>query len=95
MAEVISLTGSWVASPIISKLLNEGYSYLGINMASTIDKLETTILYQFQEVINSAERSQHKSNMDKWLRRLKEAMYDAEDAIDLYKYCLLQQQVHQ
>lgn len=101
MAEALALAGaSWamsmagcVASPIVSRLLNEGFSCLGIDIAARIDKLEAAILRQFQEVIDAAQRSEHKSNLEKWLRRLKEAMYEAEDALDLYKYRLLQQKV--
>ncbi|XP_078148999.1 putative disease resistance protein RGA4 [Carex rostrata] len=98
MAEAVALAGAmsvtrWVASPIISKLLKEGFSCLGIDMASQINKLEAIIIPQFQEVIDAAERTEHKSNLEKWLRRLKEAMYEAEDALDLYKSRLLQQKV--
>ncbi|XP_078150744.1 disease resistance protein RGA2-like [Carex rostrata] len=83
----------WVLSPIISKLLNEGFSYLGIDVADGIDKLEATIFPQLQEVIDAAEKHGDKSKMEKWLRRLKNAMYEAEDALDFYKYRLLQQKV--
>ncbi|XP_078151139.1 disease resistance protein RGA2-like isoform X2 [Carex rostrata] len=99
MAEVVAarcaLTmAKWVASPIISKLLKEGYSYLEMDVAARIDKLEATILPQLQEVIDAAEKHGHKSNMEKWLRRLKDAMYEAEDALDFYKSRLLQQKNH-
>ncbi|XP_078150804.1 putative disease resistance protein RGA4, partial [Carex rostrata] len=99
MAEALALAGArwgmsiagWVASPIISKLLNQGFSYLGMDVAARIEKLEATILPQFQEVIDAAEKHSCKTNLEKWLRRLKDAMYEAEDALDLYKYRLLQQ----
>ncbi|KAF3338944.1 rp1-4 protein [Carex littledalei] len=99
MAEALALAGAswgmsiagWVASPIISKLLNQGFSYLEMDVAARIETLEVTILPQFQEVIDVAEKHGYKSNMEKWLRRLKDAMYEAEDAIDFYKSRLLQQ----
>ncbi|XP_078150745.1 putative disease resistance protein RGA4 [Carex rostrata] len=94
MAEALALSmAKWVASPIISKLLNEGFSYLGMDMADGINKLEATIFPQLQEVIDAAEKHGDKSKKEKWLRRLKDAMYEAEDALDFYKYRLLQQKV--
>ncbi|XP_078151137.1 putative disease resistance protein RGA4 isoform X2 [Carex rostrata] len=99
MAEALALGGAswgmsiagWVASPIISKLLNQGFSYLEMDVAARIEKLEATILPQFQEVIDAAEKHGCKSNLEKWLRRLKDAMYEAEDALDFYKSRLFQQ----
>ena len=94
MAEALALSvAKWVASPIISKLLNEGFSYLGMDVADGINKLEANIFPQLQEVIDAAEKHDDKSKMEKWLIRLKDAMYEAEDALDFYKYRLLRQKV--
>ncbi|XP_072965926.1 putative disease resistance protein RGA4 [Typha angustifolia] len=95
MAEALALHGAkLVASPIISGLLKEGFSYLGIDVSTNLQDLETTILPQFQLVIEATERSsEHKSKLEQWLRKLKNALYEAEDVIDLYKYQLLEEKV--
>ncbi|XP_073000182.1 putative disease resistance protein RGA3 [Typha latifolia] len=95
MAEALALTGAkLVASPIITRLLNEGFSYFGINTSTRLRDLGTTILPQFQLMIETAERSrEHKNELEQWLRKLKDALYEAEDVLDLYKYQLLKEKV--
>ncbi|XP_073000184.1 disease resistance protein RGA2-like [Typha latifolia] len=95
MAEALALQGAkMVASPIISSLLREGFSYLGIGVSTNLRDLEATILPQFQLMIEAAERSnEHRSELEQWLRRLKDALYEAEDMLDLYKYQLLEEKV--
>ncbi|XP_072999060.1 disease resistance protein RGA2-like isoform X5 [Typha latifolia] len=100
MAEAAALAGlGWVASPIVTKLLNEGFTYLSdegcscLGVNHRLENLETTILPQFQLVIEAAEKSVHKTKMERWLRRLKYALYEAEDTLDLYKYQLLKKKV--
>ncbi|XP_072999780.1 putative disease resistance RPP13-like protein 1 isoform X2 [Typha latifolia] len=95
MAEALVLEGAkWVASTIISSLLKEGFSYLGVDVSTKLQNLETTILPQFQLLIKAAERSNEpKSELEQWLRKLKDALYEAEDMLDLYKYQLLKEKV--
>ncbi|XP_072964693.1 disease resistance protein RGA2-like [Typha angustifolia] len=95
MAEALALQGvKIVASPIISSLLREGFSYLGINVSTNLRDLEATILPQFQLMIEAAERSnKNKSELEQWMRKLKDALYEAENVLDLYKYQLLKKKV--
>ncbi|XP_073000190.1 putative disease resistance protein RGA4 [Typha latifolia] len=104
MAEMAALAGAgWVVSPIVTRLLNEGFSYLhdkglsclgGISITDRLENLETTILPQFQLVIEAAEKSEHKTKLKRWLKKLKDAMYEAKDVLDLYQYQLLEKKVH-
>ncbi|XP_073009180.1 putative disease resistance protein RGA4 [Typha latifolia] len=101
MAEAVVISvASWVASPIVSRLLTEGLNYLGelgdADVKERLENLETTILPQFHLVIEAAERSNddHKAKLKLWLRKLKDAVYEAEDMLDLCKYQLLEEKVH-
>ncbi|XP_072965423.1 disease resistance protein RGA2-like [Typha angustifolia] len=104
MAETAALAGAgWVVSPIVTRLLNEGFSYLddkglsclgGISITDRLENLETTVLPQFQLVIEAVEKSEHKIKLKRWLKKLKDAMYEAEDVLDLYQYQLLEKKVH-
>ncbi|XP_072954316.1 putative disease resistance protein RGA3 isoform X2 [Typha angustifolia] len=101
MAEAAAISvASWVASPIVSRLLTEGFNCLGelgdADVKERLENLETTILPQFHLVIEAAERSNddHKAKLKLWLRKLKDAMYEAEDMLDLCKYQLLEEKVH-
>ncbi|XP_073007483.1 putative disease resistance protein RGA3 [Typha latifolia] len=96
MAEAAALAGAgWVASPIVSRLLSEGFSYLGdTSIKDRLENLETTILPQFQLEIEAAERSKHKTKLKLWLRKLKNAIYEAEEMLDLYQYELPEQKVN-
>ncbi|XP_020097172.1 putative disease resistance RPP13-like protein 1 [Ananas comosus] len=91
-AAILAVLG-WVASPLVAKLLNEGYLSLGINAEKKLEKMRDTVLPVLKSVIEKAEGSPHRSEVEGWLQRLKDAYDGAEDALDLLHYGRLGRQV--
>uniref|UniRef100_A0A0D9XQT1 NB-ARC domain-containing protein n=1 Tax=Leersia perrieri TaxID=77586 RepID=A0A0D9XQT1_9ORYZ len=58
-------------------------------MAKELDNLLITIMPQFRWVIKAAEGSPRRVELERWLWKLKEAFYDAEDLLDMHEYELL------
>nr|CAD1842844.1 unnamed protein product [Ananas comosus var. bracteatus] len=85
--EAIGLAAlGWVASPLVAKLLAEGFASLGINAEKKLQKLRATVLPVLKSVIEKAEGSPHRSDVEGWLQRLKDAYDGAEDSLDLLNY---------
>ncbi|XP_078176593.1 putative disease resistance protein RGA1 [Carex rostrata] len=94
VAEAALLTPlGWVASPLIKKLFDKAHDYLGTGINKRRKILEATVLPRLSLVIEKAEKSPNKKKLVDWLKRLKGAYYEAEDAIDLLEYEQLKQEV--
>ncbi|KAJ3687873.1 hypothetical protein LUZ61_017037 [Rhynchospora tenuis] len=89
IAESIAVQGlQWPASEIVSRLIRQGFSYVGMDVPKELTKLETDILPKISIVMKTLPRGS-KNNLPElkpWLQRLKDAYYEAEDLLDEAEY---------
>jgi hypothetical protein len=81
-----------VVSPIITKILNKGFSYLGIHGTEKLKALETKVL-QLELLIEIVEESPQRNQLVKLFQNLRSAFYRAEDILDDVEYYHLERQV--
>nr|CAD1842884.1 unnamed protein product [Ananas comosus var. bracteatus] len=94
MAVSVVLTGlKFASSPFLIYLFKKGYSYLGMDVAEKLRDLERILIPQMEIRIEVVEKSPHKDRLRGWLKSLEDAVYEAEDALDLHDYYLLKQKV--
>ncbi|KAJ4767993.1 Disease resistance protein RGA2 [Rhynchospora pubera] len=87
MAEAAVLaTLGWVASPLVKMLFDKAEKLLGTSMDEKKEILAASALPRLYLTIEKAEKSPKKYMLEAWLKKLKRAYYQAEDAIDLLEY---------
>ncbi|KAJ3687875.1 hypothetical protein LUZ61_017039 [Rhynchospora tenuis] len=98
LIETIGVKGlGWVASPIVSKLISHGFSYVGMDVPKEFTELETVILPNISLFIKALPRSSTNSipELKPWLQRLQDAYYEAEDLLEEAEYLRVAKLVEQ
>lgn len=81
----------WLVSPIITRLLNKAFSYLGVDGAKKLKELETKVL-QLELLMEAVEESPRRNQLERLFQDLRSAFYEAEDILDDVEYCSLERQ---
>uniref|UniRef100_A0A0D3HPY5 AAA+ ATPase domain-containing protein n=1 Tax=Oryza barthii TaxID=65489 RepID=A0A0D3HPY5_9ORYZ len=90
----ISAVG-WVVSPIITNLINKGFSYLDLGSrgrSAKLNELENKVS-ELRRVLEAVEESSVRDRLEPLLDRLKSAFYEAEDILDDVEYYHLERQI--
>ncbi|RCV32585.1 hypothetical protein SETIT_7G014800v2 [Setaria italica] len=86
----------WIASPVTTRLLNDGFALLGFDESEKLRDLEARLLPRLALMREQAERipPDQRAHVKLWANRLRDAFYDAEDILDAADYHRLQNQVN-
>ncbi|KAF7104618.1 hypothetical protein CFC21_105509 [Triticum aestivum] len=82
----------WLASPIISRLLNKAFTLLDFNPTEKL-KIVDIQVQQLQRVMEVVDESTYKFRLEPLLDKLKSALYEAEDILDSVEYEHLKKQI--
>ncbi|KAM3297799.1 hypothetical protein ACQJBY_039651 [Aegilops geniculata] len=82
----------WLASPIISRVLNKGFAHLDYNAAEKVKILDIQVLH-LQRVMEVVDESTYRVRLEPLLNKLRSALYEAEDILDDVEYQRLKKQI--
>ncbi|CAN6247836.1 unnamed protein product [Urochloa humidicola] len=89
-------TAGWVMSPITTKVLQEGFALLGFDESEKLWDLEARVLPRLALMMERAERipPERRVRVEQWAARLRSAIYDAEDVVDVTDYHRLERKAN-
>jgi hypothetical protein len=84
-----------IASPITTRLLNDGFALLRFDESEKLRDLEARLLPQLALMLEKTERipTGQMPHVELWAKRLRAAFYDAEDILNVADYHRLENQV--
>ncbi|XP_037469281.1 putative disease resistance protein RGA3 [Triticum dicoccoides] len=82
----------WLASPIVPRILNKGFAFLGLNAAEKLKIIDTQVV-QLQRVMEVVDESTYRLRLEPLLNDLRSAVYEAEDILDSVEYQRLKKQI--
>ncbi|PUZ46132.1 hypothetical protein GQ55_7G024000 [Panicum hallii var. hallii] len=82
----------WIASPITTRLLNDGFALLRFVESEKLRDLEARLLPQLALMLEKTERIPTGQMPHLWAKRLRAAFYDAEDILNVADYHHLENQ---
>nr|BBF89336.1 putative NBS-LRR class RGA [Oryza barthii] len=104
MGATISICG-WFISPIISLVVNKIISYIGFDWSGELEKLKRERVPKLKELLSNAEvhrmlaesrndvDADHVARLEDMVNRLRSALYEADDILDLVEYYRLKKKV--
>ncbi|XP_078159017.1 putative disease resistance RPP13-like protein 1 [Carex rostrata] len=93
----------WLISPVLSRFLNKCFDALDIDpkfqsrkkiLLEKLENLQTTLLPKLLILTDAAKQSDHRPLLNKWLKKLKSAFYEAEHVLSLVEYRRLEKEVN-
>ncbi|RLM64271.1 hypothetical protein C2845_PM16G01070 [Panicum miliaceum] len=85
----------WIASPITTRLLNDGVALLRFDESEKLRDLEARLLPQLALMLEKTERipTGQMPHVELWAKRLRAAFYNAEDILNVADYHRLENQM--